>query len=183
MQFKGIFMKGLFFERTIALFLGEKRSQNIAAAANSTKERKNFLKKIIKQEKRRIDKIDTSEEHKKQIMTAWNHIEEAIKSKEKVDWHLVDCLLRLIASLSGYSLGNHSNSMFYTPSYWQTKDQYLSQQRIKDNEKFSLKNEEQNAIEKREGLIKKLKNEGISTFDISLIFNTPEYKVKKITKK
>ena len=154
------------------MFLGQKAHQ-IASVANNPKYRRQYIKKVSNKIKVRIDKLDTTMDHKRSIMGLLECFDSAL-SKDNTS-KMICILLRLCGSLLGFKRG----AVLRMLVYWQDNNQYYSERMLQGGDPLEDYCDKKNAISIRTKIIKDLKADGINTFKIALILNTTEYEIKK----
>ena len=169
----------MLFETTIRCFLGDK-AYHIAGQAHSDKSRKDWYRKAIKKVIQRVTEIETSTAHKEQLCY-WS--ERALSSLNERPFNetvFTLCLLRLIASLVGYfGLGPYNIA---TPAYFQTPPQHYTEIIANGGDVMQDYYDKKSSLETKRRLILQLKEDGMTDFEISLVFNISEYEVKKLRK-
>ena len=164
----------MLFEDTVRLFLGDKRGQ-IAGQVNVEKHRKNWFRKVLKKVINEIHKIETNTTHQERL-AHWSECSLSVLKQRKFDELILTlCLLRLVAVLLGF-VGQRPYRVA-TPVYFQTKDQHFTAELIGTGG-----DDYENSVAVRKRLIDQLKDEGKTTYEISLILNTSEREVQKLRK-
>lgn len=169
----------MLFETTIRSFLGEK-AFHIAEQAHSAKSRKDWYKKAIKKVIPKISEIETSTKHKEQLCL-WS--ERALSSLNERPFNesvFTLCLLRLVASLIGY-FGLRPYDIA-TPAYFQIPSQHYTEIIASGGDVMQDHYDKKSSLITKRRLILQLKEEGMSDFEISLVFNVSEYEVRKLRK-
>jgi hypothetical protein len=165
------------FEYTMMLLFGENAYQIVTFAKNE-KYVKEWLKKAIAKMKKDINSLDTTERHKEILIYELTRIDKEL-TKGNV-WEIIYSLFNFSIRLLGYDY--HRAQRLLTPSYSQTVQQRFWSG-LQEGEDWKKHAEQRKSfIRKRAELIKKLKEENYTTFEISQIFNTTDYHVKKILK-
>lgn len=167
----------LLFEYTIRMFLGEKASQ-IAGPVHDNKDRKKYFREVLKEILKQIDQIDTNTEHKEVLFNICQSVFDELKKKNLSDIKVSIKLLRLVGALLGYS--GIQGVRLNTPFYFQTPDQHFTETIIRGENSLLSSIKSKGAITKRKEIIKQLKIEGMTYFEISLVLNTTEYQIKKL---
>lgn len=169
----------MLFETTIRTFLGDK-AYHIAGQVHTEKYRKEWYRKALRKIITRIQDIDTSTKHKKQL-AYWS--EQALKTLSKRHFRETDFslyLLRLTGALLGFVGVRGAN--ITTPIYYQTPPQHYTEVIMEGGDVMQDYYDSQSSVGIRKKLIKQMKDEGMSDFSISLVLNTTEYQVKKLRK-
>ena len=169
----------MLFETTIRCFLGDK-AYHIAGQAHSDKSRKDWYRKAIKKVIQRVSEIETSTAHKEQLCY-WS--ERALSSLNERPFNetvFTLCLLRLVASLVGYYGLRPYN--IATPAYFQTPPQHYTEIIANGGDVMQDYYDKKSSLETKRMLILQLKEDGMTDFEISLVFNISEYEVKKLRK-
>ena len=171
----------LLFEYTLNLLFGKKAHQ-IAGYYNNKKERNKWFLKAIRFFIKEANQFDTTESHKEQIISCLECLKSSVKRKSSSEQFTL--FLRLTALLLGFNTTRGGRS--YSLVYWQSEGQYLSEKSYQNNNVFYLSSEykklKKNIIAKKRDIIERLKSDKYTRFEIALIFNTTEYKIKKILK-
>lgn len=170
-------LNSLRFERCMKIFYGDSAYQ-IAGSANNSHERKKWLKKIIKKITVIISNLDVPKEHTSLLM---HNIE---KLKEDIDhcgtqpnWQMIDSVFVLL----GHIIGLHDGHHCYSLVYWQNENQYKAKKTI--FERTESITQDSNIISTRMEVMKNLKANDHSYFEIACIMNMSEYQVQKAFKK
>lgn len=172
-------MEGLFFERTMSLFFGDK-AYNIASEESSIRYRKEWLGRAAKRIIKRVNELDTTTRHKQLLMVESEKFLAATKSRKPDPWNLVYRLLRLCGRLLGFDF--YRGSIVHTPVYHQTAGQHFTSIILAGGDAMQDYYDRKDAISIRKKVIENLKKEGFDHFKIALILNTTEYEVKKLSK-
>ena len=169
----------MLFEMTMQIFLGDKAYQ-IAGQASNDKYKKEWYKKALKKVILKVQKIETSTMHSKQLAHA---SEQALKCLENTNFTEAEFSLHLLR-LTGVLIGivPARGACIATPMYYQTHDQYFTEVIINGGDTLQDYYDKKNSVAIRRKIILQLKQEGLSDFDISLVLNTSEYQVKKLRK-
>lgn len=139
---------------------------------------------------REVDRIDTTMEHKENMMISLEFLEGDIRdwtpgdriSSEKIIFNL----FRLCSHFLGYGGYSSSTKVMrpYIPTYWQTPGGYfttlLQKQKKGGSAERAYRRDRDNAIAVRRELIHGLQQKGYTDFRIALILNTTEYEIKKL---
>ena len=167
----------LSFEYTIRMFLGDK-AFHIAGLVHDQKHRKKYFREALRRILKRIDQIDTNTAHKERLFSVTQCLLHEFKNKQLSDIAVSIKLLRLVGTLLGYS--GIKGAIINTPFYYQTPSQHFTEVIL--NGALSDKDNTKNIIAKRKEIVGKLKDEGMTDFDISIVLNTTEYQIKKLKK-
>lgn len=167
----------MLFETTIRTFLGDK-AYHIAGQVHNEKHRKEWYRKVLKKIIIKIQEIDTSTKHKEQL-AYWS--EQALKILGERNFNETEFtlhLLRLMGALLGFVGVRAAN--IATPMYYQTHSQYYTEVISRGGDVMQDYNDKISSVSVRKKLVRQLKDEGLSDFQISLVLNTSEYQVKKL---
>ena len=167
----------MLFEQTIRLFLGDE-AFHIAAHVRNDALRKKWYRKVLKKAIEKIQQIESTSTHEKALEQWSGRALEALSQRPYSETVFANCILGLVGTMLGYF--GPRPSRIVTPAYFQTESQYLTEDRIEGGDGSRLWYEENNVFSIREKLVEKLKSENKTHFEISLILNISEYKVKKI---
>jgi hypothetical protein len=134
-----------------------------------------FLKKLISN----AQELDTTQKHRERI----SYLLEALKKQnwkgEDASWAIVFDLLATIAELLGYEgVKGHRT---YLPMYWQEMQTHLDV----GNERGQgeqLQQQFMSAAARRVEILRYLKNQGITDFEVAMAMKTSESEVKKLKK-
>ena len=166
----------LLFEKTIQIFLGDKAYQ-IAGQVYNEKYRKEWYQKALKKVILKVQKIETSTKHREYLASTSQSALKCLESKNFTETEFTLHILRLASAL----LGMHpAKYCIATPMYYQTPDQHFTEAVISGSDPLQNHYDKNNFVGIRRKVIKQLKEEGLSDFDISLVLNTSEYEVKKL---
>ena len=170
----------LSFELSMCQFFGDK-ADGIAGEANNKKFRKQWLLKAMKAMLRRVDKIETTTRHKMLLMSEIERLSEKIKKSNEASWEIIFTLFSLCSRLLGYDYC--SGAIYNTPIYHQTKAQYYNEKIFEEGgDALQHYYDNKDAISVRKEVINDLKAKGYDDFNVALILNTTEYKIKKLRK-
>ena len=170
---------GMQFELTMQTFLGDK-AYHIADQAYDLASRKAWYKKALKKIVLKVHEIETSTKHKEQLARLSQQLLQCLENKKFSEAEFSLYLLRLTGLLLGMSLARGVN--IATPMYYQTPNQHFTEVIINGGDALQNYYDEKNSVAVRRKVVKQLKEEGLSDFDISLVFNTSEYQIKKLRK-
>ena len=170
---------GMQFEIAMQIFLGDK-AYHIADQAYDITSRKEWYKKALKKIILKVHEIETSTKHKEQLARLSQQALKCLENKKFSEAEFTLYLLRLAGALLGivYVKG----ACIATPMYYQTPDQHFTEIIINGGDALQDYYDNKNSVVIRRKVIKQLKEEGLSDFDISLVLNTSEYQVKKLRK-
>lgn len=168
----------LYFEYTIRMFLGDK-AFHVAGQAYSESARRDWYKKIFKKIVKQVQQIETNTTHKESLARTSENCLDLLKHPyDEMKFTL--SLLRFINVLLGY-VGTIRDRPYRiaTPAYFQTGNQNFTERLLIDDQ--SLPNDhEENTVTLKRKLMNQLKDEGKTTFEISLVFGISEYQVRKL---
>lgn len=168
----------LYFEYTIRQCLGDK-AYGIAGEAYSESSRRDWYRKIFKKIVKQVQQIETSTTHKERLSGASEKCLGILKHPyDEMKFTL--SLLRFIDVLLGHAgYLRERPCRIATPAYFQTENQNFTERLLIDDQSMPHGHEKNTAALRRK-LISKLKDEGKTTFEISLVFGISEYQVKKL---
>lgn len=167
----------MLFERTVQSFLGEK-AFHIAGQVHTEKNRKEWYQKILKFIIKKTNEIDTNTKHKEDLLRWSEKALKVLSEKPYNELPFTLCLLRLIASLLGLQGLRPYN--IATPAYFQTPSQHYTEIIASGGDTLQDYIDEKNTISTRRRIIKQLKKEKLTNFEISLVMNISEYQVNKL---
>ena len=162
----------MFFEDTMCSFLGDKAS-HIASQAHREKNRKEWYRKALKKVIKKIQRIESTTKHQEQLAYWSEKSLRALKQRPYNEGIFTLCILRLVGVLLG--LVGPRPHCIATPAYFQTQSQHFTEVIIEGGDDM-----QDNSVSIRKRLIRQLKDEGKTDFEISLVLNTSEYAVKKL---
>ena len=149
----------------------------IAGSCLDGDQRKNWAESLLKKLIRDCQDLDTTQRHREHISYMLESLLKDAWDREEPTWRIVFDLLMLIAELLGYEGARGERP--YTPMYWQDLKTHVdianSRGRTDD-----LQEEFQSAARMRSEVIKTLKTQGYSDFQIAMALKTSEHEVKKI---
>lgn len=167
------------FEMAIRQFLG-KEAYHIADFASDPKQVKKYFIKVARKIIKDLSSIDTNPRHKSILILRGESLLRQIKNEHE-GLPLILCFLSLVSSLLGYDFLD--GKPFHNILFWQDSKQYfdtfLNMQKGNVSEYFD---QEKNLWKDRSKLIKDLKNKGYDHFQLSIVFNTTEYDIRKTLK-
>jgi len=165
---------GFSFGLTMRLLFGEKANR-IAGAQAVAAERRQWFRRAVRKLTREAGSIDTTTRHSEMLLSDLGKIDRSIRDADEPEWMTVCAFLALTARLLGYDMLD--GQRHHTPTFHRSPEQYYRENR-KDPQQEWL--DERNAIRVRRDLVHQLKEQGFDTFQISLVFNTSEYAIKKL---
>ncbi len=167
---------GTEFEHCMRRVFG-KKAYHIAGVCTDEEARRKWVGKLLEQLTRDAQELDTTQEHRERI----SYLIEALRRErwkgDDASWHLVFDLLNVLAEMMGYH--GLRGERPYTPMYWQSLRAHLDfgNARGKADE---LHEELITAARRRREVVKYLKSQGLTDFDIAMVLKTSEYEVKKL---
>ena len=169
---------GMEFETCMRRVFGDEAS-HIASSCLNERYRAQWVMRLLKHLIRDAQDLDTTQKHRERI----SYLLEALQKKnwkgDDASWGLVFDLLALAAELLGYEgIKGHRT---YIPLYWQELQTHLAI----SNERGQcekLMQEFQAAAARRVLVIRYLKAQGLSDFEVAMTLKTTEYEVKKLKK-
>lgn len=168
------------FALTIQSFLGDKNACHIEGGGHSEQGRKGWYQKVLKIVIKKINQIETSTKHQKDLMDSSEQALEQLSEKAYDERVFTFCLLRLIAALLGLSGIRPYN--IATPAYFQTPSQYDTEVTAGGGDALQLYFDKTDAVSIRQRVVNQLKKDGLTDFKISLVMNISEYQVRKLKK-
>ncbi len=169
----------MLFEYTIRAFLGDK-AFHTAGQAHTPTSRKRWYKKVLILVVRRVHEIDTSTNHREQLVYWSERTLNELKGKNYSELAFTLCLLRLLATLLGL-VGIRPYNVA-TPIYFQTPAQHYTEVIMDGGDTLQDYYDKKSSIKIRTQLVHQLKHEGHTDFEIALVLNTSEYEIKKLRK-
>lgn len=166
------------FEYSMRLFFGDK-AYNISGLSLNHKVRNHWLRRTIDKLARQFNGLDAPEALKEALLHAADLLRNVNLRSEQPNWAFVYRLLRIIAHLLGYVL--ITGRQHYSVMWVQTPAQHYFD-KVERGGRWTAYEDAQSAQCVRAKLAAQLRREGISDFQISLIFNTTEYQIKKLKK-
>jgi hypothetical protein len=169
---------GMEFETCMRRVFGDEAS-HIASSCLNERYRAQWVMRLLKHLIRDAQDLDTTQKHRERI----SYLLEALQKKnwkgDDASWGLVFDLLALAAELLGYEgIKGHRT---YIPLYWQELQTHLAI----SNERGQcekLMQEFQSAAARRVLVIRYLKAQGLSDFEVAMTLKTTEYEVKRLKK-
>lgn len=167
----------LSFEYTMKMLFGDS-ADHIAYVAGREELLKKWLGRAVQRFVKDINKLDTTQRHKEMLIMQLESIGKALKGKKINTWNIIFYFFNLTSRFIGYDY--HKAQKLVTPTYFQTSYQNFWSG-LHEGEDWKKQDERKRTfINRRINIIKQLKQEGVSDFDIAQIFNTTEYDIKKI---
>lgn len=163
------------FEYTLALLFGDEAYQTASFAKND-KFRTKWLRRAVKRMLKDVNSLDTTQRHKEMLVLNLQRIDRHLIKGNNI-WEIVYSLFNLSIRFLGYDY--HKAQRLITPTYFQTKQQDFWANRYVGEDWQKYEEKRANFIAKRMSIILLLKKEGYSDFEVSQIFNTTEYDIKK----
>lgn len=158
------------------MMLFPKGDSPVASFADDEQYVKTWLRKAIKKFIKEVNTLDTTQRHKDVLILHLESINRRLNGGNI--WEIIFDLFNVIARLFGYDY--HKGQKLLTAIYSETPYQHFWSG-LHAGEDWKKQNGiRESFIRKRIELIKQLKKDGYSTFDISQIFNTTDYEIKKI---
>jgi hypothetical protein len=150
---------------------------HIAGSCLDEEFRKEWVERLLKQLIRDAQDLDTTQEHRERLSYLIEAIQKERWTGDDASWHLVFDLLNLIVELMGYQ--GMRGERPYVPMYWQSLQAHLDfgNTRGKADE---LHEEFIAAAKRRREVVKHLKAQGLTDFDVAMVLKTSEYEVKKL---
>lgn len=166
------------FETCMRRVFGDK-ADHIASSCLNEGYRIEWVTRLLKHLIRDAQDLDTTQKHRERI----SYLLEALQKKnwkgDDASWGLVFDLLALAAELLGYEgIKGHRT---YIPMYWQEMQTHLDI----GNERGQgeqLMQEFQSAAARRVQVVRHLKEQGLSDFEVAMTLKTSEHEVKKLKK-
>ena len=167
----------MLFEETIRSFLGDRANQ-IASQAHSERSRKEWYREVVKKIIRKIQQIESSTTHKERL-AHWSEQSLLALKHPYNEIKFTLCLLRLLNILLGHYGGVQPRSIA-TLAYFQMPSQHFTEAIVEGRD--DMQDCYESTLSIRRKLIGQLKEEGKTYYEISLVLNTSEYKVRKLWK-
>ncbi len=169
---------GIQFETCMQRVFGDEGSQ-IASSCLNEKYRSQWVSRLLKRLIRDTQDLDTTQKHRERL----SYLLEALQGENwkgaDASWGLVFDLMALAAELLGYEgLKGHRT---YVPMYWQELQTHLDIANERGQGE-RLMQEFQSAAARRVQVIRYLKDQGLSDFEVAVTLKTSEYEVKKLKK-
>lgn len=164
------------FELAMLLLLGSDASHIAGFAINETIVKK-WLRRAIRTIIIDVNNIETTMRHKEMLILDLNSLDELIKTNGNI-WEIIFSFFELIGRLLGYDYSNGNKLL--TPVYIQSRHQDFWSGLYSGKTYQEIDKIKNNLIGKRKKIVQKLKKENYSDFEISIIMDTTEYKIKKI---
>lgn len=105
-------------------------------------------------------------------------LDEELKSRNPDPWALFYVSLRVIGRLMGYDYMRGARP--HTPVYYQTPEQLMTTEILSNGDDLVVHHKRKSALIVRRDLVNRLADEGMTYFDISMVFGISEYEVKKL---
>ena len=168
----------LYFEYTLRMFLGE-TAFGFAGRAHSESARRDCYKKIFKNIVKQVQQIETNTTHKEGLARTSEYCLGLLKHPYN-EMKFTLSLLRFIYALLGYECVVRDRPYrIATPAYFQ-KEGHNFMERLSIDDQSLPNDHEENTVTLKRRLMNQLKDEGKTTFEISLVFGVSEYQVKKL---
>ncbi|MBU1118610.1 hypothetical protein KKH43_01870 [Patescibacteria group bacterium] len=171
-------VQNMLFERIMEQFFGA-RTRGIATSRENNREVKKRFKEAIRKLIKHANTIETNIDYKEKILSQLESLEKKA-GKEYLSQETILRLLSLCGLLFGY---DEFDGKIHTNVYY-------CQRSGKEYTGFSgldllrkMESNENNIIAYRKKLVKSLKEEKLSNYKISVILNTSEKEIGKLTKK
>lgn len=160
----------MLFERTVRSFLDDK-AYNIAGQAHNERARREWYRKILKMVSKRIDLIDANATHKERIEFWCGRLLDLTSQKRLDEQSFLLYLLLLVRALLGYP-------GFAAPAYFRPPGE--PPKTFDDAETSQETYDKKSVTGIRRRLIAQLRAENLNDFQIALVLNTTEYRVKRL---
>ena len=165
-----------FFEITMRLFLGGK-AYHCADEANSPTLRRRRIRSIVGDILKLMRTVDTTERHRERLTQELTNLDSELKRRSPDAWLLVYMCLRIIGRLCGY---DYHGARTHTLAYFQDPDQVMTGEILSGGDDMVVYRKRRSAFAVRRDLVNQLLAQGMTSFDIALVFNVSEYRIKKI---
>ena len=169
---------GMQFECCMRRVFG-KDARHIAESCLDGKFRSDWVDRLIKQVTRDTQDLDTTQEHRERISYLLEALRKERWNGDDPSWHLVFDMLILIVELMGYR-GVRAERP-YTPMYWQSLQTHLDIGNASGNCE-ELQTEFASAAKRRVEVVKYLKHQGLTDFEVAMVLKTSEYDIKRLKK-
>lgn len=161
----------------VALFGDE--ASHIASSCLDDEYRNQWVSRLLKHLVRDAQDLDSTQKHRERISYLLEALQKQNWKGDDASWGLVFDLLALAAELLGYEgIKGHRS---YTPLYWQDLQTHLDI----GNERGQceqLMQEFQSAAARRVQVVRYLKEQGLSDFEVAMTLKTSEHEVEKLNK-
>lgn len=165
------------FELTMRLLFGDS-AYHIAGSEANPASRRNWLQKAVKSLLRHIDDLDTTDRHKKMLMTELEAVSRLLKRAKEPSWAIIYRMFRFSIRLIGFDYVRGARC--HTPSYWQTVEQRHTAHILEGGDVMQHCYDRNDAISIRRAVVENLTTQGLTNFKIALVLNTTEYQIKKL---
>ena len=169
----------MLFEHIMQLYFGEK-ANHVAGQANSPRDRREWLRRVVRLLLKRIDSLETTPRHRQVLMANVEAVARAIGADAEPSWKLVFVLFAVIGRLMG--LDFERGARCHSLAYFQTPSQHFTADLLEHDQPTQNAEDKRDAIRIRGDIIRLLKERGLSDFKIALVLSTTEYEVKKLRK-
>lgn len=166
------------FETCMRRVFGDE-ADHIASSCLNDEYRVEWVCRLLKHLIRDVQDLDTTQKHRERISYLLEALQKQKWKGNDASWALVFDLLALVAELLGYEgIKGHRT---YIPLYWQEMQKHLDI----GNERGQgeqLMQEFQSAAAWRVQVVRYLKEEGLTDFEVAMALKTSEQEIKKLKK-
>jgi hypothetical protein len=166
------------FETCMRRVFGDE-ARHIASSCLNEGYRAQWVLRLLKHLIRDAQDLDTTQKHRERISYLLEALQKQNWKGDDASWGLIFDLLALAAELLGYEgIKGHRT---YIPLYWQELQTHLAigNERGKGEE---LMQEFLSAAARRVQVVRYLKDQGLSDFEVAMVLKTSEHEVKKLKK-
>jgi hypothetical protein len=167
---------GMQFETCMRRVFGDEAS-HIASSCLNEDYRVQWVSRLLKHLIRDAQDLDTTQKHRERISCLLDALQKKDWKGDDASWSLVFDLLALAAELLGYEgIKGHRP---YVPMYWQELQTHLDIGNERGQAE-QLMQEFQSAAARRVQVVRYLKEQGLSDFEVAMTLKTFEHEVKKL---
>lgn len=169
----------MLFEESIRSILGD-RALQIADQAEDQGCRKHWYRKVLRKTVRMMKNIESNTTHER-ALAHWSELAlDSLNHRRFNEVAFTNCILGVMGAMLGFV--GLKGYCITTPVYFQTKNQRFADSLIAYGVDTSYWDELNSSESIRKRLIGQLKDEGKTYYEIALVMNITEYKVKKYVK-
>ena len=157
---------GMLFERTLCLFFGDEATHT-AWQADHPIHRRNWLMKVCRLIRKRIDTLDTTPRQKESLLSTVGYASTELGTVSQPTWRLVFRLLALTGKLLG--CGSHRRALLDLVSYWQKEERDLVDDTLSGDGGSQHHEDEKDVRSVRREMVGLLKKRGYSDAKIARV--------------
>lgn len=169
---------GMQFETCMRRVFGDGAS-HIASSCLNEEFRSQWVSRLLKQLIRDAQDLDTTQKHRERVSFLLEALQKNNWKGDDASWRLVFDLLALTTELLGYE--GVKGYRTYTPMYWQEMQTHMDIGNERGQSE-QLMQEFQSAAARRVKVVRYLKEQGLSDFEVAMTLKTSEHEVKKLKK-